>query len=56
MPKLKGQDLIAAILLIGAFTGKYLGYDGILDFVILGVALAYGVVAIPSWRDRIKGG
>lgn len=49
MPKfhIEGRDIIAGILLIGAFGLRALGYNGILDTLILGVALAYGVVSFP---------
>lgn len=51
---IQGKDIVAAILLAGAFTLKALGHDGFLDTLIVGIALAYGVVAIPSWHRNHK--
>lgn len=51
---IQGKDIVAAILLIGGFTLKALGHDTFVDTLIIGVALAYGVVAIPSWHKSDK--
>jgi len=51
---IEGRDIIALVLLIGAFVLKALGYDGFIDTLILGVALAYGAFAIPRPPSTAK--
>ena len=41
---IQGKDIIAAILLIGCFYLKAMNLDGVIDKVILGIALTYGLV------------
>lgn len=42
-----GRDVVAAVLLVGAFTLRFMGLDGLVETLILGVALAYGALVIP---------
>lgn len=43
-----GKDIIAAIMLIGAFTLRALGINHITEYIIIGIAVVYGLVAMPK--------
>lgn len=43
---------MAIIMLLGAFTLRALGVNTFTEYIIIGVALGYGVIAV---RGRFKG-
>lgn len=51
---IKGKDIIAAIMLIGAFTLRGLGINHVTEYIIIGIAIVYGLVAIPKPKIKKK--
>lgn len=46
-----GRDLIACVLLCGAFGLRACGIDGLAEWLIVGIAGVYlGVSIAPAWR------
>lgn len=46
-----GRDLVACVSLIGAFTLRCLGVDGLAEWLIVGIAGVYiGVSVAPGWK------
>lgn len=51
-----GSDIVAIVLLIGSFGLRALGINSLTEYIILGVAIAYGAVKIPRPGDKDKSG
>ena len=48
---LTGRDLVAMVLLIGAFAMRSIGVDGLAEWIIVVIAGIYlGVSVAPRWR------
>ena len=43
MPKLTGSDIVAIVLLVGAFTLRALGINSLTEYIIIGIASLYGL-------------
>lgn len=54
MTKWEPRDAIAAILLIGAFGLRALGVNSLTEYLIIGVAVSYGCVAVGARLTRPK--
>lgn len=54
MKKLTGRDLIAAILIIGCLTLIGLDKDHVVEYVLLSVATAYGLVQVVTKKNFRK--
>lgn len=52
--ELKGKDVIAIVMLVGAFTLRGLGVNSLTEYVIIGVAVVYGLVAVPKPKIKRK--
>jgi len=52
MKKLTAKDIIAAIMLIGAFTLRGLGIDSLTEYIIIGVGVAYSLWAVAEHRKK----
>ncbi|MBA7710746.1 hypothetical protein ES703_119692 [subsurface metagenome] len=50
--KIEGRDVIALVMLIGAFTLRALGINTITEYIIIGIAVGYGVVQIPRPKGK----
>ena len=50
--KLEGRDVVALVMLIGAFTLRALGINTITEYIIIGIAVAYGVIQIPRHKGK----
>lgn len=47
-----GRDVIACVLLVGAFGLRAMGIDGLAEWLIVGIAGVYlGVSVAPRWKD-----
>lgn len=56
MPKLTGSDIVAIVLLVGAFTLRALGINSITEYIIIGVASLYGIHRIQVHIKPPRGG
>jgi len=51
---LKGSDLIALVLIVGAFVMIGLGHNSVMEFIIIGIGVSYGVlphVKLPTRKQ-----
>lgn len=56
MPKLTGGDVVAIVLLVGAFTLRALGINSFTEYVIIGIASGYGLLRAKAHIKPPKGG
>jgi len=46
-----GRDIVTVVLLVGCFTMRVLGLDGVMEAIIVGIAGIYlGVSVAPRWK------
>lgn len=51
---IKGQDIIAGILLVGAFALRAIGINSLTEYIIIGIAVAYGIAVVPKPKRKGK--
>jgi len=51
MPRLRPKDIIALVLIVGAFTLRAIGINSLTEWVIVGIGLSYfGADVFPRLR------